>query len=97
VLQATFSVVFFGCLGGLIAVAILEAGLLAVDGLFQMMMQRESPSAKAVVRVRQRKTRGPLSFWSLRITTDCAIHGEESQNKKEAAGVSPLLPAQTAA
>jgi hypothetical protein len=33
VLLATFSVVFFGWLGGLLAVAILEAGLLAVDWL----------------------------------------------------------------
>lgn len=33
VLLATFLVVFFGWLGGLLAVAILEAGLLAVDWL----------------------------------------------------------------
>ena len=33
VLLATFSVVFFGWLGGLPAFAILEAGLLAVDWL----------------------------------------------------------------
>lgn len=33
VLMATFLVVFFGWVGGLIAAAILEAGLLAIDWL----------------------------------------------------------------